>query len=402
MARPTVSNRGRALLQSAVVCVGLGSFPPAASAQRTASDTFELAGVVRSAETGAKVAGARVTTLGAIGAPAIAPDGIVVTSEGGEFRFRALPAGHVTILVRRLGFRPETVGVNLPVTSAAALVISLRLQVPVLASVVVRAASRERAGELGGYDRRRKRGFGHYITREQIEHRRASRTTDLLRAVPGITLGRGESGTTLVRFRGNNCGDPHVWLDGTPLGSSLFFDLDAIPPSSIEAIELYNGLASLPAEIRGTRGSGRCGAIVVWTRQGELRPKKNVTTVSASDLAGSVDRGTLYTAEQTDKPATLERDIMEAVEYPEILRERRAAGQVMLEFVVDEQGYVEAETINIVATSDAVLADAVRTGLPRLRFVPAVRAGAPVRQVVLLPIQFTVAGGRTSAGPITP
>lgn len=361
--------------------------PTLAGAQRAGVSGHVLAGEVRSLETGAPIAGARVTLAED---DAEATNAMTqVTSETGEFRFAGIGRGAVRLVVRRLAFYPETLTVSFPREGTLPLVVPLALQIPILNTVVVRGTMRLFSGPMAEFNRRRSLGFGHFITREQIERRRATRTTDLLRMVPGLAFDRGESGITRIRIRGTNCGDPNVWLDGSPLGAAELFDLDAISPQSIEGLEIYSGIATLPAELRGPRTSGRCGGLVVWTRRGENRRRRD-PAVSAEKLAEQVNASHLYTADHVDRPASLQRDLASLVAYPEALLEQRTSGQVVLEFVVDTTGHVEIETVSVVATSDLALSDAVRAVLPQAAYVVAMRAGRPVRQLVQLPMHFAV------------
>jgi len=53
-----------------------------------------------------------------------------------------------------------------------------------------------------------------------------------------------------------------------------------------------------------------------------------------------------------------------------------------IEFVVNENGLPEEETARILHATDRRFAEAVYQTIPRLRFHPALRGGAPVRQIV--------------------
>lgn len=66
--------------------------------------------------------------------------------------------------------------------------------------------------------------------------------------------------------------------------------------------------------------------------------------------------------------------------YPEALRREGTEGTVIVEFVVDETGHVDPTSVQIVESSHPLFAEAVRTSLDGVRFVPARRAGVSVRQ----------------------
>jgi TonB family protein len=333
------------------------------------------------------VAGARVT----IARPGPAGAESVITDDDGAFRFRAVPRGPVTFQVRRVGFAVATVTLDVPSADGGPMLLELTPTAPSLTPVVVRAARPTAPiGPFTAFNQRRSTGFGHFITREEIERRRPMRTTDLFRMVPGARLGRNAIGTPSVRFRGSTC-DPEIVLDGMQLGPGVF-DIDAVAPGSIEGMEIYSGAATVPIEYRKGFGRTSCGLIVFWTRQGEPRPKrkrKAEPAVSAAALADLVAASHVYTSDQVDVAATTEQDIGALVRYPEALRgAERMAASAVVEFVVDAKGSVEAATINFVAVPAPPFAAALRTALPDLRFSPAMKNGAGVRQVVQLGVRF--------------
>jgi protein TonB len=65
--------------------------------------------------------------------------------------------------------------------------------------------------------------------------------------------------------------------------------------------------------------------------------------------------------------------------YPEELRDDRPDGLVVVRFVIDTLGHVEEPSLHVVEASHPLFAQAVRSALNRLRYVPASRAGHPVR-----------------------
>ena len=74
--------------------------------------------------------------------------------------------------------------------------------------------------------------------------------------------------------------------------------------------------------------------------------------------------------------------------YPEGLRAAGIEGEVMAQFVVDTLGRVDVATLRILQSSHAQFDDAIRSALPRLRFVPAEARGQKVRQLVQQPFRF--------------
>jgi periplasmic protein TonB len=77
--------------------------------------------------------------------------------------------------------------------------------------------------------------------------------------------------------------------------------------------------------------------------------------------------------------------------YPEVLRTSGVEGQVMAEFVVDEQGLMVEKSIRFLRSGNALFESAVRVALRRMRFVPAEVGGRKVKQLVQMPFVFTLA-----------
>jgi hypothetical protein len=111
-------------------------------------------------------------------------------------------------------------------------------------------------------------GNGRYITRDDIERRKATTMMDVLRGVPGVRVEcpRTERVCRLHMARApRNCG-PAFFLDGIPADQAVFYLTN---PNDVEGIEVYSGPSETPAELRIRSG---CGAVAIWTRIGRNRP----------------------------------------------------------------------------------------------------------------------------------
>jgi hypothetical protein len=250
--------------------------------------------------------------------------------------------------------------------------------------VVVEASRGGNARQMRGFYQRRQRYGGHFLTREQIEPHDDSRMTDLLRArVPGVSLAGAGPGPTRLRLRNQRCA-PMVWIDGasTPAGE---FDVDVIQPFTVAAIEVYSGTATVPAEFRTSFGRDNCGGtIVIWSRMGPAEgdaPAQQVTPPGPPQP--------VYHADEVDEPAAIDTTAMIQPVYPDSLRAFAVTGEAVARFVVDTAGAPVMETIEIVSATHEAFADAVRRAVAVSLFVPARRNGQAVRQVVLIPYQFT-------------
>ena len=74
--------------------------------------------------------------------------------------------------------------------------------------------------------------------------------------------------------------------------------------------------------------------------------------------------------------------------YPDVLRSSGVEGQVIAEFVVNEQGRAEAGSLRFVRSDNQLFEDAVKVALFRMRFIPAEVGGVKVRQLVQMPFVF--------------
>lgn len=77
--------------------------------------------------------------------------------------------------------------------------------------------------------------------------------------------------------------------------------------------------------------------------------------------------------------------------YPDILRQAEIEGDVMAQFVVDEQGVADVSTFKVLKSSHDLFTESVRLALPNMRFTPARVGGKAVKQLVQQPFGFRVA-----------
>jgi protein TonB len=68
--------------------------------------------------------------------------------------------------------------------------------------------------------------------------------------------------------------------------------------------------------------------------------------------------------------------------YPEMLRAAGVTGAVVARFVIDSAGRAEVRTLQVVRSDHELFTAAVRTVLPRMRFIPAEVNGRRVRVLV--------------------
>jgi hypothetical protein len=215
--------------------------------------------------------------------------------------------------------------------------------------------------------------------------------SDMFRMIPGVTVMPSQGMIrNKLRFRGARACAPLTWLDGAPLSSGEF-DIDALSPRSIEAFEVYTG-SIVPPRFAVAPGIGprTCGAIVIWSREGERRAKRPVPNAksTASELVKLVDDRQIFTAAQVD--VTARQDSAHPVRpmYPDPLFDAQVSGSVMVEFIVTATGEVDLDRISVVFATHPGFVDPVRRALEDALYVPALRGGYPVHQVVQHEFQF--------------
>jgi len=160
-----------------------------------------------------------------------------------------------------------------------------------IATAMVSDAPKNRT--MREFERRRRRGGGAYLTRAQIDRLHASRLTDLLRSLPGVSVEPNDNGGLTVELRrsksftvepsmptrndssgGRSGSAPNTspvkvrkcpaafQVDGLPIDGGGTVDIE-VRPEMIEAIEVYSG-GQVPIEM-GSRYS-ECGVVMIWTR----------------------------------------------------------------------------------------------------------------------------------------
>ncbi|MGQ0648401.1 MAG: TonB family protein [Gemmatimonadaceae bacterium] len=347
--------------------------------QRGEVGTGGVTGVVKDS-LGTPVVGAQIS----VGGTTL----LAETDEKGEFRLAKAAPGETSIRIRRIGYKPDTVRVN--VLAGETLPIDIVLaRVAVELNPLVVYGRRNMTGRLAGFYERLSRGMGHFMTREQIEKRNPMNMTDLFRMIPGARVETRGFGHQAVRFRGSR-NPPLVWLDGTPLYAGEF-DLDSVDPRTFEGIEIYSGPASVPGEFLGNRMmSSSGGTIILWTRQGELRPKKKKKDElsAAAQIQQMVEAKTVFTSNEVDTQARPDSSDLIRPVYPDSLFDYAIAGKVMVEFVVDARGDVIMDTFNVVTATHPAFGEAVRRAVKDQRYRPAQRKGIAVQQVVQQPFDF--------------
>lgn len=230
---------------------------PALASLASAQSVGAISGTIKDSS-GAPIPGVEVVLLQRPGA--------VYTDSVGKFRISNVPTGKRALHFRRLGFEPKSMDADINRGETLALNVVLDPFATELDGMTVEEATRRRQLLSDFYDRM-SRGFGHFITREEIEKRNPMNLSDMMRMVPGATLVP-VSGTNQAKLRfsraqmGRDC-PPQYWVDGV---KAYNFNIDDIIPSDVEGIEIYPGAATVPPQYNTREGTTICGVVLIWTR----------------------------------------------------------------------------------------------------------------------------------------
>lgn len=304
--RPPSAPPGRDPLQAAVPAILLALLATTGLEAQEADaphGSAALAGTVVSTDTGRPVDGAAVQ-IPELGVSNVA-------DRKGSFYLDRLPAGRYRLTARYLGFRSETVTVDLAAGATTVVDLSLETEPVELPGLVVRGQRMVHDMGLTGFYRRKARGLGRYLTAADLERRDL---VSAFRLLPGVRVDqcvyRDESispripiteldGQTRDVFeilppagggvrtgscyrlnirRGvgltglsSDC-EPEIWIDGHlvsastpgPSTTSAFERIRELPRHLIEGVEVYRNGTTAPARYRAFGG---CGVVLVWMQE---------------------------------------------------------------------------------------------------------------------------------------
>ncbi len=344
-------------------------------------------GTATAQEPRAVVSGVVVDSVGSpVAGAQVSLDGMdlhSITDAAGRFRFPDVALGRAQVIVRRIGFKAASARVEVGLSGATQLMITLSVIPEVLAPVEVTEQREVYDARLYGFESRAaKRKNGHFITRDRIERSTSKRLSDLLRQVPTVRIAPVRGLGTMAYIRGANC-PPLVYIDGSPASAGPL-DLDIIDLSSVEGIEVYGGFGA-PAEFSSVKGD-RCGVIAIWSRPFRPPTRAVEPPAQASLITALLELDMVFGAEAVDSVATPIPGSIKTV-YPDSLLRAQVGGSANVRFIVDTAGRVEMPTLEVSATHQ-LFAQAARRALSDARFSPAVLEGRRVRQVVALPFRF--------------
>jgi TonB family protein len=113
------------------------------------------------------------------------------------------------------------------------------------------------------------------------------------------------------------------------------------------------------------------------------------SSTSASETrSGATPTGTFFEFQVDQQVRQLPG--LGTLRYPAAMRTANRQGEVLAQFVVDEQGVADMTSFKALKSTDPAFTDAVRTALPTMRFAPARLKGRVVKQLVQQPFTFSL------------
>jgi hypothetical protein len=263
--------------------------------------------------------GQRVNSIKPSGPPTITLDGVVrdregralaaaevfvddahrvITNSRGEFTIPGLPAGIVEFTARRIGYSPITTAVQVDPGVTVHLAVKLVPAAIQLGTIVVEGKRMDKALWQTGFYQRQLQGRGTYFDDDYLR-RFGAGLGALMTNVPTVRITRASNGSALAVGKlpnGSDC-PLNIFVDGNiiPWATNTGLD-DIVNRDDVLAVEVYPRASEMPARISGLGGTGGlgtigtvnltgaslqsnsssadCGAVLIWTKPLELRPRR--------------------------------------------------------------------------------------------------------------------------------
>jgi hypothetical protein len=269
----------RLIKRSFVVLIAAAALRPLMAQQAAASTPSVHRGAVAGAVTDSSLRPITGAELSIVGTSLQ-----VVTRDNGRFQILGLPVGAFVLSVKHVGYRSASVPIE--IDDRDTMRVAIMLERVAVGLDTVHVTQRNLSAKLAGFEDRRARGEGHFVTAAEIEQRGSPYITELLRNIPGVSIRPSHTGGSSKYFAasgrfGTMAAGPlgkafkdtllvNCWMqvvvDGVNLPPPT--DLDVLPsPKEVAGIEVYSGPATMPREFLGMIHT-TCGVIFIWTKDG--------------------------------------------------------------------------------------------------------------------------------------
>jgi len=242
---------GRALGATLTLLAALSCVP--ASGALAQARTASITGMVVNRETREPVSGALVR-LAWTGRSA-------VVDSAGRFDLKGLAPGAGLLQIRAIGYVVGSWAVRLAEGDVVSKTFEMDASPIVLPEMLVPTTPPDNWRSPQGFEQRRRKGDGYFVTEEQLKAQHPITLVEVLRTVPGILTNCTYNQCTVAMVRSTPPCTPEYYLDGFPASLAMGPDF---PIQSIRGIEIYGDQFSTPIEFQ--KNGLQCGIIAVWTK----------------------------------------------------------------------------------------------------------------------------------------
>lgn len=193
----------------------------------------------------------------------IALDGVkaeVSLSSQARFVLSGIEPGERRILIRVVGYKPYTGFLKFEAGRTLEKTFELEFTGDQMPDLEVEARNSKTLPRFVEFERRRERGVGHFISRDEITARGYMNMGDALRTVKGVKVYCDALDCVARMARAAPGCLPVYYVDGQ---QARYF-ATTTPINDVQGIEIYRGSGEVPAEFTGS--SAGCGVVVIWTR----------------------------------------------------------------------------------------------------------------------------------------
>jgi CarboxypepD_reg-like domain/TonB-dependent Receptor Plug Domain len=206
------------------------------------------------------------------------------TDSLGRFLLTGIPKGLFRVNIRRVGY--SAIAINARFSGNDTLAANFELTpVAVSLDTVNVAGTTRQHGKFLEFEDRRAHGGGAFLTRADFEKEKDRQLGEIVARLPGVRINRygaesavassrtgggpGRGGDAMDRRKGAPRGCySQVYIDNVRVFSSdvgeALFNINSIPPSTIQGIEYYASRDETPIQYASYRAE--CGTMLIWTR----------------------------------------------------------------------------------------------------------------------------------------
>lgn len=221
---------------------------------------------------------------------------------------------------------------------------------------------------------------------------------------PEMLLSAGVEGATLVQFNTDAAGK------AVPSSALILMSTHELFSQAVRAsLENWHGPASSTVQVpyvfmtsdqtakdmKGLEGSLPAGSVLVVGARGALTEEQRA---AGRAEWGRTIQPSLSTPTEVE-PAYFDFQVEKSVSalpgnraprYPDMLRSANVEGEVLAQFIVDQNGAADTSSFKVLRSTHPLFTQTVKEALPTMRFSPALVGGRPVKQLLQMPFQFSL------------